>query len=218
MLRCLLPILWICLLAAAPTAPARTIRCPLAPASLGGADIFTTAEAYIAQAATAAKLPFVSDPRPLLPQVIVTLDTQENAVQKRNALLLWRGDMLPDQLAPAETGTLIRKRRTADGTWKTTRTRENFSYQADHRFIPQSRLIGSVHLPMIIETPYQLGTLDNTPVQLVLWRTAEEDSVPLGGFIALQDPPPAFLAALETRLLPFEGQADWAAEFDALSP
>ena len=140
-------------------------------------------------------------------------------VQKRNGLLLWRGDMLPDQLAPGETGTLIRKHQEPDGTWKTTRTHENYALAAHTNFITVARSTLNLTLPgMIIETPYQLGTLDDAPVLLVLWRTAEEESPPLGGFIALQGPPPPVLAALRTNLPPFAAQAEWTSLFNALAP
>jgi hypothetical protein len=219
--RRLFPILLATLFLAASAGGAnlRTVRLPLAPASLAGADIFTTAEAKIARAATAAGLAFAPDPRPLPPQIILTLDTVQASVQKRNELLLWRGDMLPDQLAPAETGTLIRKRGEPGGTWKTIHTRTAFALSSRTNLIAVARPAKNFTLPrMIIETPYQLGTLGTAPVVLVLWRTTQEDSAPLGGFIALQDPPAAFLDALPAHLPPFDAQAEWAAEFDALSP
>ncbi len=217
MLRRLLPIAL--LFCAVPAAPARAVRVPLDPATLGGASIFTDAEAQVAQAAAAAGLAFVSDPRPLPPQVILPLDTADGQIQKRNGLLYWRGDMLPDQLAPGETGTLVRRHRAKDGAWRTSRTREGIASTANTNLLPVSRSTASFSLPpMIIETPYQIGTAGDSAIQLVLWRTAEEDSAPLGGFLALPDPPPAFLNALNSRLAPFAAQADWAAEFDALSP
>ncbi|HAL91809.1 MAG TPA: hypothetical protein DCM68_02135 [Verrucomicrobia bacterium] len=216
MLRRLLPIAL--LLLAAPAAQARAARIPLDPATLCGASIFTDVEQHVARAATAAGLAFVPDPRPLPPQIILTLDTADGAVQQRNGLLFWRGDMLPDQLAPGETGILVRKRRAPGGTWKNTRVREGFSLAAHTNFLPVARAGAGLALPaMIIETSYHLGTLGEAPAMLVLWRTAEEDSAPLGGFIALQSPPPALLDALQSRLAPFASQAAWAAEFDALS-
>lgn len=216
--RCF-PILAAALLLAASGASARIARLPLDPATLGGPDIFAAAETRLAQAAKTAGLVFVPDPRPLPPQVILTLDTAQATVQKRNGLLLWRGDMLPDQLAPAETGTLLRKRRQPDGTWKTTRLRADYAPAAHPDLIAVARRTAHFALPpMVIETPYQLGTLGDAPVALVLWRSADEDSAPIGGAIALPDPSPAFLDAWQALQPSFDAQADWAAEFDALSP
>lgn len=215
-----LPAFLAALLLLAAAAGAQTARIPLDPASLAGADIFTRAETHLAQAAQAAGLAFVPGPRPLPPQVILQLDTPARLVQKRNGLLLWRGDMLPDQLAPGETGTLVRKRRQPDGSWKTIRTRSDFQLAAQDSLRPVAIPLGAVpHAPsLIIETPYQLGTIAETPVALVLWRTAEEGSAPLAGFIALPAPPPAFLAALAARLPAFPSQSLWAADFALLSP
>ena len=166
--RCF-PILAATLLLAASGASARIARLPLDPATLGGPDIFAAAETRLAQAAKTAGLAFVPDPRPLPPQVILTLDTAQATVQKRNGLLLWRGDMLPDQLAPAETGTLLRKRRQPDGTWKTTRLRADYAPAAHLDLIAVARRTAHFALPpMVIETPYQLGTLGDAPVALVL--------------------------------------------------
>jgi hypothetical protein len=207
------------LLLAASPASARIVHYPLDPAGLAGPGIFAAAEAQIARAAQTAGLVFTADSHPIPPQVILPLDTAEAAVQKRNGILLWRGDMLPDQLAPAETGMLIRKRREPDGTWKTVRVRGDFAPYSRPDLIAVVRATKHFSLPnMIIETPYQLGTLGDAPVTLVLWRTAEEDTAPLGGALALPDPPPAFLDALNSLWPPFAAQADWAAEFDALSP
>ena len=219
MVRRLLPLLPAVLVLAACAAQARTVHVALEPATLGGADIFTDAEAQVARAAQAAGLAFVPDPRPLPPQVIVPLDTAKAAVQQRNGILFWRGDMLPDQLAPAETGTLIRKRREPDGTWKTIRTKENYALAARVDLLPVVRTTPHFALPrLLIETPYQLGTLGAVPVRLILWRTAETDTAPLGGAIALRDPAPALLDALNSLVPPFPAQAAWAAEFDALAP
>ena len=99
----------------AAAASARTARLPLDPALLAGAEVFTAAEAHVAAAAQAAGLAFVPDPRPLPPQVLVTLDTAGGDLQKRNGLVYWRGEMLPDQLAPGETGTLVRRHRSKTG-------------------------------------------------------------------------------------------------------
>jgi hypothetical protein len=219
MSRRFFPILSVVLLFAAANASARIVHVPLDPATLGGADIFTGAEAKVARAAKTAGLDFVADPRPLPPQVIVPLDTAKAAVQKRKGILFWRGDMLPDQLAPAETGTLIRKHPGPGGIWKTIRTKENYALASRVDLLPVVRTNAHFALPrLLIETPYQLGNLGDAPVLLVLWRTAEEDTAPLGGAIALQNPDPALLAALSASLPPFAAQADWAAEFDALAP
>ena len=214
MVRRLLPIvLW---LLADAAASARSARVPLEPASLGGASIFTDAERSVAAAAQAAGLAFVPDPRPLPPQVLLTLDTAGGDVQKRNGLLYWRGDMLPDQLAPGETGTLVRRHRSKTGTWKTVRTQENVGSAARADLMPVARTAGTLVLPpMIIETSYHLGSVGASAATLVLWRTADEDSPPLGGCIVLADPPPALAEALAARLPDFPARADWAAEFDA---
>ncbi len=215
-----LPAVLAALLCLTAAATAQTARIPLDPASLAGADIFSRAETHVAQAAQAAGLAFVPDPRPLPPQVILQLDTTNRLVQKRNGLLLWRGDMLPDQLAPGETGTLVRKRRQPDGSWKTTRTRTDFQLAAQDSLLPVAIPLGAApQAPgLIIETPYLLGTLAEAPVALVLWRSAEEGSPPLAGFLALPAPPPAFLEALAKRLPAFPGQPLWTADFDLLSP
>lgn len=215
MFRRLLPI---AVLLFASAAGARDARIPLDPATLGGADIFTDAEARVAQAAAAAGLAFVSDPRPLPPQVLLTLDTADGKIQKRRGILFWRGDMLPDQLAPGETGTLIRRHQARNGAWRTLRTQEGVAPAANTNLVPISRSTASFVLPaMIIETPYQLGTVGDSSVRLVLWRTAAEDSAPLGGFLDLAAPAPALLDALNSRRPPFAAQADWAAEFDAFA-
>ena len=218
MIRRCFQVLSAALLLAPASASARRAHIPLDPGTLGGPGIFTYTQSQVAQAATTAGLDFIADPRPLLPQVILPLDTAAAAVQQRNGLLFWRGDMLPDQLAPAETGTLVRKGRETDGTWTTLRTKENYALAPFINLMPVVRATPHFTLPrMIIETPYQLGTLGGTPVTLLLWRTTEEDSPPIGGAIAVSDPPPALLEALNAILSPFEAQADWAAEFDAFA-
>lgn len=218
MLRRVFPILSALLLAGS-SASARIAHFPLDPASLGGADIFTDAEKILARAATTAGIAFISAPLPLPPQVILPLDTAREDIRKRNGLLFWRGDMLPDQLAPAEIGTLVRKRREPDGTWKRLRTLKPYALEPRILLVPVIRTGPTFTLPrMIIETSYQLGSLDGAPVSLVLWRTAEEDSSPIGGSLALVDPPPALLDALSSAQSPFSAQAEWAAEFDAFSP
>ncbi len=207
------------LLNATCSSAAENVYLPLEPSSLVGADIFDKSHAYVLQAARSVDLVFVSDPRPLPPQVILNLDTTEGAVQKRNGLLFWRGDMLPDQLAPAETGTLIRKRHEPDGRWKTIRIRGEISLSAYSNLVPVvHRTAQGILPPMLIETVFQLGSLDGLPVSLVLWRTEEEGSAPVGGAIALPHPSAALLDSLKAVLPPFAGQDGWAAEFDAFSP
>lgn len=214
MLRRLLPL--VLFLLAAATASARSARLPLDPALLAGAEVFTAAEAHVAAAAQAAGLAFVADPRPLPPQVLLTLDTAAGDVQKRNGLLYWRGEMLPDQLAPGETGVLVRRRRAKTGDWKTVRTQTDVGPASRADLVPAARTAGTLALPaMIIETSYRLGAVGDSAATLVLWRTADEDSGPLAGCIVLADPPAAFAEALAARLPDFPARADWAAEFDA---
>ena len=207
------------LLSCVLSASARTAFVPLDPAALGGAGIFVLAEQYAARAAQAAGAAFVPDSRPLPPQVVMTFDTPDGKILKRNGILFWRGDMLPDQLAPGETGSLVRRHQNTNGVWRTVRTRENAAPAADTNLVAVSRAAATFALPpMIIETPYRLGTIGDAPVQLVLWRTAAEDSAPIGGALALRDPSPALLDALQAQIPPFPAQADWTAAFDALSP
>ena len=214
MVRRLLPIAF--LLVAVSGAGAGTARLPLDPAALSGAEVFTAAEEHVTAAAQTAGLAFVPDPRPLPPQVLVTLDTAGGDLQKRNGLVYWRGEMLPDQLAPGETGTLVRRHRSKTGTWKTVRTQDNVGPNARADLVPVARTAGAFALPpMIIETSYHLGSAGASAATLVLWRTAAEDSVPLGGCIVLTDPPPALAEALAARLPDFPARADWAAAFDA---
>ena len=214
MVRRLLPIALFLIGAAA--ASGGSARLPLDPAALAGAEVFTAAEEHVAAAAQTAGLAFTADPRPLPPQVLVTLDTANGDLEKRNGLVYWRGEMLPDQLAPGETGTLVRRHRSKTGAWKTVRTQENVAPNARADLVPVARTAGTLALPpMIIETSYQLGSAGACAAMLVLWRTAEEDSVPLGGCIVLAEPPPALAAALAARLPDFPARADWAAEFDA---
>ena len=216
MVRRLLP-LALFLLAAA-TASARSARVPLDPAALAGAEVFTAAEAHVAAAAQAAGLAFGPDPRPLPPQVLLTFDTTDGDVQKRRGILYWRGEMLPDQLAPGESGTLVRRHRTQTGAWKTVRTQNDVGPAARADLVPAPRRVGDTALPaMIIETSYRLGRAGESAATLVLWRTADEDSAPLAGCIVLAEPPPALADALAARLPDFPARADWAAEFDALA-
>ena len=196
--------------------PVRAARLPLDPATLDGAAVFVDAEQRVAAAAQAAGLAFAPDSRPLPPQVLLPLDTADGRIQKRRDLLYWRGDMLPDQLAPGETGTLVRRHRSKTGAWKSIRTQENVASNARADLVPVARTTGTLALPpMIIETSYHLGSAGASAATLVLWRTAAEDSVPLGGCIVLTDPPPALAEALAARLPDFPALADWAAAFDA---
>lgn len=191
-------------------------RLTLDPTVLVGAEVFTAAETHVAAAAQAAGLAFVPDPRPLPPQVLLTLDTANGDLEKRNGLVYWRGEMLPDQLAPGEIGTLVRRHRSKTGAWKTVRTQDNVGPAARTDLVPVARTAGSLILPpMIIETSYQLGSAGACDATLVLWRTAEEDSAPLAGCIVLAEPPPALVEALQARLPDFPARADWAVEFDA---
>lgn len=194
-------------------------RVPLDPARLEGPDIFIAAESTVARAAKAAGLVFTPDPHPLPPQVILTLDTAKGTVRKRDGLLIWRGAMLPDQMAPEDQGTLIRKKRQPNGTWKTTRTRQDFARSSRTNLLPVARTAAQGQLPaMIIETAYQLGTAGPASATLVLWRTVKEGSAPLAGFIQLNPASSPLLQALQSLLPDFASKNSWAAEFDALSP
>jgi len=202
-----------------PVLHAEPARFPLAPGSLNGPDIFMEAESTVAQAARKAGLVFAPDARPLPPQVILTLDTAQGTVQKRNGLLIWRGAMLPDQLAPEEVGTLIRKRLQTNGTWKTIRTRQDFERSSRTNLVPVARTTPhGVLPPVIIETAYHLGRAGDAKATLVLWRTVEEGPAPLAGFIRVNPAPSNLVQALQAILSPFESREAWAAEFDALSP
>lgn len=213
-----LPVIVLSLLIGAVAASAGSARLPLDPAALAGAEVFTAAEAHVAAAALAAGVAFAPDPRPLPPQVLLTLDTAAGDVQKRNGLLYWRGEMLPDQLAPGETGTLVRRHRSKTGAWKTVRTQEHVGPAARADLVPAVRTAAVGALPsMIIETTYRLGDAGASAATLVLWRTAEEDSAPLAGCIVLADPPAALAEALAARLPDFPARAAWAAEFDAFA-
>ena len=205
------------LLAAA--ARAETVRLPLDPARLAGAGIFTQAEAWVSAAATAAGLDFKPDARPLPPQAILMLDTPDGKIHQRHGVLFWRGDMLPDQLAPGESGTLVRRHQTLGGGWRTLRRQADAAPNANTNLVPVSRTAAGVTVPpVILETPYQLGTLDGAPVRLVLWRSTAEDSPPVAGHLALTDPAPGLLRALDAVLPVFATRAEWAAEFAAFAP
>ncbi len=127
--------------------------------------------------------------------------------------------MLPDQMAPGEIGTLYRQRQQPDGLWQTIQTRAPFAWATLPDLSPQSPPPPLLNLPaMIIETPYHIGTLADRPVRLLLWRTPEEGSAPLGGAIQINDPPADFLPALQAQMLPFPEQAAWSAEFSLRTP
>ncbi len=127
--------------------------------------------------------------------------------------------MLPDQMAPGEIGTLYRQRQQPDGLWQTIQTRAPFAWATLPDLSPQSPPPPLLNLPaMIIETPYHIGTLADRPVRLLLWRTPEEGSAPLGGAIQINDPPADFLPALQVQIPPFPEQAAWAAEFSLRTP
>lgn len=134
-------------------------------------------------------------------------------------LLVWRGDMLPDQMAPGEIGTLFQKRQQADGSWTTVQARADFELVAHPVLVPQPPPPPLRDLPaMIIETPYLLGTIGGQPVTLLLWRTPEEGRAPLGGAVQLSVPPSKLVSALQARVPPFPEQAGWAAEFSLRRP
>lgn len=219
MSRTLIPLLLAGLFGTLLSTQAETARLPLAPDRLAGPDIFTEVESNVAQAARIAGTTFTPDPRPLHPQIILTLDTAKGTVLKRNGLLFWRADMLPDQLAPDEMGTLFRKRLQTNGTWKTTRTRKEFTLSSRTNLLPVARSTPQGLLPpMIIETAYHLGTAGTADATLVLWRTAEEGTAPLAGFILLDPAPTNLIEALSATLPAFKDQAGWTTEINALSP
>jgi hypothetical protein len=194
---------------------------PLSPELLAGTDVFLSTEKHVTAAAQAADLSFVPDSRPLPPMVVVPVDTKTKAVQKRNGMLVWRGDMQPDQMAPGERGMLLRKRRTADGSWELFRTREPVAYDDLARFslAPVSLRAGERLLPpVVIETPYLLGRMDDSPVVLQLWRSPEEGSAPIAGFLLVPDSFPRVSALLMEAFPPFEDSEAWRRLFDAFSP
>ena len=126
---------------------------------------------------------------------------------------------LARRYAPRPNGTrrnrnLYRQRQQPDGLWQTIQTAP---LRVGHPPLPPPPPL--LNLPaMIIETPYHIGTLADRPVRLLLWRTPEEGSAPLGGAIQINDPPADFLPALQAQMLPFPEQAAWAAEFSLRTP
>lgn len=206
-------------LTAAAAATPRPVHVPLDPKTLGGAAVFTRAESLAARAAETAGLPFAPDPRPLPPHVILLFDAEDGRIARHGGLVLWRGEMLPDQLAPGETGTMFRRKRRPDGTWKTTRRRPEVSPGWQTNLVTTARAVGDIPLPeMIIETAYHLGTAGEAAASLVLWRTREEDSAPIGGAIVLNGAAPGLADALRSQAPDFNGRAAWLSVFDALSP
>ncbi len=203
---------------AASAAP-RLVQAPLDPATLRGAAVFTRAESFVAQAAKTAGQSFTAAPRPLPPRIILILDTDDGRIAQRGGIILWRGDMLPDQLAPDETGTLLRRKHQADGTWKTTRRRENVAPDWQTNLVPTARTVADISLPeMLIETAYHLGTAGDADASLVLWRRQEEDSAPIGGAIILHPSTPELAEALRSLIPAFSGRENWLSVFEALSP
>ena len=204
---------------AAVVSLAQSVYLPLDPATLSGAAVFTDAENAVARAAKSLGLAFAADPSPLPPQGLLTFDRPDGVIRQRQGILVWRGDMLPDQLAPGETGTLIRRRLADDGHWKTVRRKPDSPPLPPPPLAPADRLDAPVPLPaMIIETPYHLGTIGNTTATLMLWRTPEEGQPPLGGALLLADPSPELRQALEAQIPAFANQALWAGEFHARAP
>ncbi len=202
-----------------PWLPVRAERVPLDPATLAGAGIFAAADEEIAAAAAATGAIFTPDSHPLPPQVILTFDTPDGRLQQKHGVLFWRGDMLPDQLAPGDSGTLIRRRRNAAGVWQTVRAQPHAAPEAPTNAIPATCAAAPIPLPtMILETPYQLGAIAGQPVRLVLWRAPTEGSAPLGGFLDIPDAAPGLAAALQTRQAPFADRDVWTSLFNALRP
>ena len=217
MARRALPCLLAALLAAA--AAAQTVHIPLDPASLGGAAVFTDAETLVARASAEAGASFDPAPRPLPPQVILPLAQKDEARRRDDVVYFWRGDILPDQMAPAESGTLCRRKLQKSGGWKTTRTHDGPSDPLPASLMPAPPAGPGTALPdLIIETPYHLGRAGTADAVLLLWRSVEEGSAPLGGAIALRDPPPELADAVRALSPDWAGRADWQRLFDAFSP
>ncbi len=218
MLRPFRPGLLLLLLPAAAAA-AQPVLVPLDPASLGGAAVFTQAETLVARASAEAGASFEPAPRPLPPQVLLPLAQKDEARRRDDVVYFWRGDMLPDQMAPAESGTLYRRKLQKSGGWKTTRTHDGPSDPLPASLIPAPPAGPGTALPdLIIETPYHLGRAGTADAVLLLWRSVEEGSAPLGGAIALRDPTPELADALRALSPDWAGRADWQRLFDAFSP
>ncbi len=218
MLRPFRPGLLLLLLPAAAAA-AQPVLVPLDPASLGGAAVFTQAETLVARASAEAGASFDPAPRPLPPQVLLPLTQKDEARRRDDVVYFWRGDMLPDQMAPAESGTLYRRKLQKSGGWKTTRTHDGPSDPLPASLIPAPPAGPGTALPdLIIETPYHLGRAGTADAVLLLWRSVEEGSAPLGGAIALRDPTPELADAVRALSPDWAGRADWQRLFDAFSP
>jgi len=218
MLRPFRPGLLLLLLPAAAAA-AQPVLVPLDPASLGGAAVFTQAETLVARASAEAGASFDPAPRPLPPQVLLPLAQKDEARRRDDVVYFWRGDMLPDQMAPAESGTLYRRKLQKSGGWKTTRTHDGPSDPLPASLIPAPPAGPGTALPdLIIETPYHLGRAGTADAILLLWRSVEEGSAPLGGAIALRDPTPELADAVRALSPDWAGRADWQRLFDAFSP
>lgn len=218
MLRPFRPGLLLLLLPAAAAA-AQPVLVPLDPASLGGAAVFTQAETLVACAAAEAGASFDPAPHPLPPQVLLPLAQKDKARRRDDVVYFWRGDMLPDQMAPAESGTLYRRKLQKNGGWKTTRTHDGPSDPLPASLIPAPPAGPGTALPdLIIETPYHLGRAGTADAILLLWRSVEEGSAPLGGAIALRDPTPELADAVRALSPDWAGRADWQRLFDAFSP
>ncbi len=198
---------------------AERVAIPLDPARLDGAAVFTDAESLVERAARASGLDFVPAPEPLPPEVLVILDTPDHSISRRGGRMVWRGDMLPDQLAPAETGVLLRKRRQADGAWKITRRSPQTPLASLTNLTPTTLRGSTLSLPaMIIETPFCLGTAGAANATLLLWRTEKPGTPPIGGAISLMNPTSELVDALRNLAPDFDGQNEWESEFDALLP
>lgn len=220
MLRPFCPGLLLLLLpAAAAAVAAQPVHIPLDPAALGGAAVFTDAETLVARAAAEAGTSFDPAPRPLPPQVILPLAQKDEARRRDDVVYFWRGDMLPDQMAPAESGTLCRRKLQKNGGWKTTRTHDGPSDPLPASLVPAPPAGPGIALPdLIIETPYHLGRAGPADAVLLLWRSVEEGSAPLGGAIALRDPTPELANAVRARSPDWAGRDEWQRLFDAFSP
>ena len=195
---------------------AQSLRVPLDPSRLAGADVFAEAESIVARAAETAGRAFVANPCPRPPRVVLLFDASAQASPSNAAVAFWRGDMLPDQLAPAESGTLFsRSRSLPDGLWQTDSAAESPPYPPPELLTPAPR----DPLPsMFIETAYRLGSVGDSSAELLLWRAPEEGSPPIAGAVALLAPSQSLGEALLSAAPVFVSQSFWRSEFDALAP
>ena len=203
------------LLFAAPSL-AQSVRAPLDPSRLAGADVFAEAESIAARAAQAAGIPFAPDPRPLPPRVVVLFDASGQSSPTNDAAAFWRGDMLPDQLAPAESGTLFfRSRALPNGLWQTDSAAASPPFPSPDLLVPSPR----GPLPsLFLETAYRIGSAGDSAAELVLWRSPENASAPIAGAVVFLAPAAALSDSLLSSAPAFESQSFWRSEFDALSP